>query len=112
MGLSGTQHMLKALGIDPAEIMQGIEAFKKTVLEVKAAQERVEIKLDRILNAVERDADAPSKDVDEVLDHLALMPKSGDTTQREIYSFPDRRTGPTTIAEFDDSQITTEPHHF
>jgi hypothetical protein len=72
MGLNGTQHLLKALGIDPAEITQGIEAFKKSVLEVKAAQERIESKLDRILTAVERDAEAPSKDVDEMLDHLSL----------------------------------------
>ena len=48
MGLNGTQHLLKSIGIDPAQIMEGIESFKNLAVEVKARQERVEFMLIKI----------------------------------------------------------------
>ena len=50
MGLNGTQHLLKSIGINPAEIMAGIEAFKNLAVEVKARQENIETKLIEILD--------------------------------------------------------------
>jgi len=48
MGLNGTQLLLKSLGVDPAEIMAGVESFKNLAVEVKARQERVELMLETI----------------------------------------------------------------
>ena len=79
MGLNGTQHLLKSIGINPAEIMAGIEAFKNLAVEVKARQERVESMLIEISDAQTRILAAldslpiegerrVTSDVDDVLD--------------------------------------------
>src|ERR1017187_1930646 len=82
MGLNGTQHLLKSIGIDPAMIMEGIESFKNLAVEVKARQERVEKMLIEIsdgqvlilskLNSLPIDGERRTGlDVDDVLDALA-----------------------------------------
>jgi hypothetical protein len=69
MGASGMQHLLKAMGVDPAEIMQGLEGFKTLANNVAARQERIEAKLDKILEILE----PRSKDgTEDLLDQLRL----------------------------------------
>jgi hypothetical protein len=82
MGLNGTQHLLKSIGIDPAQIMEGIESFKNLAVEVKARQERVEKMLIEIsdgqvlilskLNSLPSNGErVVGEDVADVLDALA-----------------------------------------
>jgi hypothetical protein len=82
MGMNGTQHLLKSIGIDPAQIMEGIESFKNLAVEVKARQERVEAMLLQIaddqvrilaaLDSLPIDGERRTgSDVGDVLDALA-----------------------------------------
>jgi hypothetical protein len=90
MGLSGTQHLMKAAGIDPlnpvgsllekmnidpTQVMQVFEGLKNLASQVSERQGRIEAKLDLILAGQAREEmrrlnDGRREDVDEVLDRL------------------------------------------
>jgi|ERR1700734_1299830 len=82
MGLNGTQHLMRAagidpenpvgslldkMGIDPKEVLKGFQAFKTAVDEMNRRQERIEWKLDKLL---ENMPDRIDPSVDDVLNKL------------------------------------------
>lgn len=72
MGMNGTMMLLKSMGIDPAEVMQSVEAFKIMATQMSERQARIETKLDEIILEMRKGASRDASAVDDVLDHLAL----------------------------------------
>lgn len=51
--MNGTQMMLKAMGFDPDALKTQIEQFGKLVVDFKAQLDRIEKKLDQVLESAE-----------------------------------------------------------
>lgn len=107
MGMNGTMMLLKSMGIDPAEVMQSVEAFKLMATEMSQRQTRIETKLDEIIVALDRGTDNEAELTDAIV-HGHRMEGIHDGDVEIIHKFPPHRTGPVTIATFDDSQITSD----
>jgi hypothetical protein len=78
---SGMGMMLKAMGVNPVEIMQSIDSFKTLAANMQAVQQGVDAKLDLLVEIMER-VDVNSSIINEKCDTIIRLCSDHDDDPR------------------------------